>query len=62
MGDEESYLYYTTPQAKKQAGNAGKSRENTRFPADFLPGACRTGGDGIWCGGAKRLNIYQSWT
>ena len=25
MGDEESYLYYTTPQAKKQAGNAGNA-------------------------------------
>jgi hypothetical protein len=23
--------------------NAGKSRENAIFPADFLPGACRTG-------------------
>ena len=30
---------------KKSKGNmnenAGKSRENTIFPADFLPGACR---------------------
>ena len=43
-GFEESQLYYTTPHAKKQAENAEKSRENTIFPADFLPGACRTGG------------------
>ena len=47
MGDEESLFYYTTPQTNNQAenaGNIGKSRENTIFPADFLPGACRTGG------------------
>ena len=47
-GFEESQLYYTTPQAKKQAGNAGNARGKRRksltvFPADFLPGACRTG-------------------
>ena len=41
---EESQLYYTTPHAKKQAENAGNARENTIFPANFLPGACRTGG------------------
>ena len=41
QGVEESRLYYTTPQANNQAENAGKSRENTIFPADFLPGACR---------------------
>ena len=44
-GFEESQLYYTTPQPKKQAGNAGNAREKVIFPADFLPGACRTGGE-----------------
>jgi len=39
-----SHFYYTTRQAKKQAGNAGNAREKVIFPADFLPGACRTGG------------------
>ena len=43
---EESQLYYTTPHAKKQAGNAGNAREKVIFSADFLPGACRTGGNG----------------
>ena len=43
-GFEESQLYYTTPQTNNQAENAGNVEENTRFPADFLPGACRTGG------------------
>ena len=43
-GFEESQLYYTTPQANNQAENAGKSRGKAIFPADFLPGACRTGG------------------
>ena len=42
--DDELLFYYTTPQAKNQAGNAGNAKENTRFSADFLPGACRTGG------------------
>jgi hypothetical protein len=45
-GFEESQLYYTTPQAKKQAGNAGNAREKVIFPADFLPGACRTKAEG----------------
>ena len=52
MGDEESQLYYTTSFEKKQAGNAGNARENTIFPADFLPGACRTGGEN---GGLEEL-------
>ena len=44
-GFEESQLYYTTPQAKKQAENAGNAKEIIdRSTADFLPGACRTGG------------------
>jgi len=43
-GVEESQLYYTTPQEKKQAKNAGNARKKAIFPADFLPGACRTGG------------------
>ena len=30
QGVEESPLYYTTPQAKKQAGNAGNAREKRR--------------------------------
>ena len=34
---EESQLYYTTPQAKKQAENAGNAKEYAVFPADFLP-------------------------
>jgi hypothetical protein len=42
-GFEESQLYYTTSFEKKQAGNAGNAREKVIFPADFLPGACRTG-------------------
>jgi len=44
-GFKESQLYYTTPHAKKQAGNAGNAREIIDcLTADFLPGACRTGG------------------
>ena len=43
MEGDELLFYYTTPQAKKQAENAGNAKENTIFPADFLPGACRTG-------------------
>jgi hypothetical protein len=43
-GFEESQFYYTICFVKKQAENAGKSREKVIFPADFLPGACRTGG------------------
>jgi len=43
--NEELLSYYTTPQTNNQAKNAGKSRENPIFPADFLPGACRTGGE-----------------
>ena len=43
---EGDTVYYTTPQAKKQAGNAGNAREKPgiidRTTADFLPGACRT--------------------
>ena len=45
-GFEESQLYYTTPQTNNQAGNAGNAREKVIFPADFLPGACRTGAEG----------------
>jgi hypothetical protein len=44
-GFKESQLYYTTPQANNQAEDAGNAKEiNDRTPADFLPGACRTGG------------------
>ena len=44
-GCEESQLYYTTPQANNQAENAGNAREIIdRTTANFLPGACRTGG------------------
>jgi len=41
-GFEESQLYYTTPRANNQAGNAGNAEKIIdRTPADFLPGACR---------------------
>jgi len=42
MEGDELLFYYTTPQAKKQEGNAGNAKEiNDRTSADFLPGACR---------------------
>jgi len=44
---EDLQDYYTTPQTNNQAKNAGNAKENTGFPADFLPGACRT--EGIHC-------------
>ena len=44
MVDEKLLFYYTMPQAKKQAGNAGNAKEIIdQTSADFLPGACRTG-------------------
>jgi hypothetical protein len=51
-GFEESQLYYTTPQAKKQAGNAGDSqhmlktskKDNGEFEVQTLfPGSDRYG-------------------
>jgi hypothetical protein len=46
-GFEESQLYYTTPQTNNQAENAGNAKEIIdQTSADFLPGACRTGGRG----------------
>jgi hypothetical protein len=59
-GFEESQLYYTTPQENNQAGNAGKSRENTSFPADFLPGAAGQGETASWFGVTKRLNYVRA--
>ena len=59
-GIKESQLYYTTPQTKKQAGNAGNAKENTGFPADFLPGACRTGGDDILFRRCESLKMFKA--
>ena len=43
--DDELLFYYTTPQANNQAENAGNAKKIIdRTSADFLPGACRTGG------------------
>ncbi len=37
-GIKESQLYYTTPQAKKQAGNAGNAKESlTEQPLPSCP-------------------------
>ena len=56
-GFEESYFEYTTPQANNQAENAGNAKKIIdRTTADFLPGACRTGGDGILFRRCGRLN------
>jgi hypothetical protein len=43
---EESQLYYTTPQAKKQAGNAGNAKESlTEHPLTSCPEPAGQGGD-----------------
>ena len=60
--DDELLFYYTTPQANNQAENAGNARENTRFPADFLPGACRTGGDGVLVRRCEKTQLCKSGT
>ena len=59
-GVEESQLYYTTSFEKKQAENAGNAREKVIFPADFLPGACRTGGRRHLVWRCERLNYVTT--
>ena len=34
--------------------------ENTIFPADFLPGACRTGADSVLVRRCNRLNYVRA--
>ena len=61
-GFEESQFYYTTPQAKKQAGNAGNAREKVIFPADFLPGAWRTGAEGVLVRRCEKTQLCKGGT